>query len=84
MSFSNNFEEFSINALKNSAMFLKKFLKSSDTTVLSVAPPAGVQAMGVSLQHKFAKGINYNSTLHYFKVMFYLPYKFTQNNFFIS
>ena len=43
-------------------MFLKKLLKSDTSVSTSQAgPPAGVQTMGVSLQNKFAKGINYNS-----------------------
>ena len=46
-------------------MFFRKLLGSSDAKPENAAnrqaPPAGMQAMGVSLQRRFAKGVQYNS-----------------------
>ena len=48
-------------------MFIKKLLGSSNESRQDkgkndrAAPPQGVQTMGVNLQRKFAKGVQYNS-----------------------
>ncbi len=44
-------------------MFIRKLLGSSNEPKADVknAPPSGMQAMGASLQRKFAKGVHYNS-----------------------
>ena len=48
-------------------MFLKKLLGSNNDKGQDrgktdrAAPPQGVQTMGVNLQRKFAKGVQYNS-----------------------
>ena len=48
-------------------MFLKKLLGSNNDNRQErgktdrAAPPQGVQTMGVNLQRKFAKGVQYNS-----------------------
>ena len=48
-------------------MFLKKLLsndgKQDKGKADKGAPPQGIQTMGVSLQRKFARGVNYNSEL---------------------
>ena len=51
-------------------MFLRKLLGSNPEKKKDgeVGPPAGVQAMGATLQRKFAKGVQYNSELNLISV----------------
>ena len=61
-------DSFTVVELLTATMFLRKLLgsKNEGNGDSKNAPPPGMQAMGASLQRKFAKGVQYNSKYYYY------------------